>query len=181
MSKTKNGKAAAAKTVKVAEAVHTAVPAGTETKAKAAEAKAEAKPIAKPAKEKVDKEAKIQGQVDANAAAILKAHDEGKSVKELYKMFGINKGLFCDLVYVVLWKAGRLRLASATSGGPGQQRPRPCDCQRVGQAAGFLPDDPSPREYWLPRRDPPTKPLGSGAQFGKRPEGEAHVERRANG
>jgi hypothetical protein len=58
--------------------------------------------------DKVDKEAKIQGQVDANAAAILKAHDEGKSVKELYKMFGIDKGLFCDLVYIVLWKAGRL-------------------------------------------------------------------------
>ena len=108
MSKTKNGKAAAAKTVKVAEAVRTTVPAGTETKAKAAEAKAEAKPIAKPAKEKVDKEAKIQGQVDANAAAILKAHDEGKSVKDLYRTFGIGKGLFCDLVYIVLWKAGRL-------------------------------------------------------------------------
>ena len=57
---------------------------------------------------KVDKEAKIQGQVDANAAAVLKAHDEGKSVKELYKMFGIDKGLFCDLVYIVLFKAGRL-------------------------------------------------------------------------
>jgi len=56
----------------------------------------------------LDKEAKIQGQVDANAAAILKAHDEGKSVKELYKMFGIDKGLLCDLVYIVLWKAGRL-------------------------------------------------------------------------
>jgi hypothetical protein len=78
------------KTVKVVETVRTAVPAGTETKAKA------------------DKEAKIQGQVDANAAAILKAHDEGRSVKELYKMFGIDKDLFCDLVYVVLWKAGRL-------------------------------------------------------------------------
>ena len=84
MSKTKNGKAAAAKVVKVAEAA------------------------SKPAKAKVDKEAKIQGQVDANAAAILKAHDEGKSVKELYKMFGVDKGLFCDLVYVVLWKAGRV-------------------------------------------------------------------------
>ena len=104
MSKTKNGKAAAAK---AAEAVRAAVPAGMETKAKAAE-KAEAKAVAKPAKEKVDKEAKIQGQVDANAAAILKAHDEGKSVKELYKMFGIGKGLFCDLVYIVLFKAGRL-------------------------------------------------------------------------
>jgi hypothetical protein len=97
MSKTKNGKAAAAKAAKVVEAVRAAVPAGTETKAKPAETKA-----------KVDKEAKIQGQVDANAAAILKAHDEGKSVKELYKTFGIGKGLFCDLVYVVLWKAGRL-------------------------------------------------------------------------
>jgi|GEM_PF-523196 hypothetical protein len=104
MSKTKNGKAAAAKAVKN---VHEAVPAETETKAKAAE-KTEAKAIAKPAKEKVAKEAKIQGQVDANAAAILKAHDEGKSVKELYKMFGIGKGLFCDLAYIVLWKAGRL-------------------------------------------------------------------------
>jgi hypothetical protein len=104
MSKTKNGKAAAAKAVKVAE-VSTA-PA--ETKAKPA-AKTEAKAVAKPAKaEKVDKEAKIQGQVDANAATILKAHDEGKSVKELYKMFGIGKGLFCDLVYIVLFKAGRL-------------------------------------------------------------------------
>jgi hypothetical protein len=103
MSKTKNGKAAAAKAAKVVE-VSTA-PA--ETKAKAVE-KAEAKAAAKPAREKVDKEAKIQGQVDANAAAILKAHDEGKSVKELYKMFGIGKGLFCDLVYIVLFKAGRL-------------------------------------------------------------------------
>jgi hypothetical protein len=103
MSKTKNGKAAAAKAVKVAEVSRT--PA--ETKAKAAE-KAEAKAVAKPAKEKVDKEAKIQGQVDANAAAILKAHDEGKSVKDLYRTFGIGKGLFCDLVYIVLWKAGRL-------------------------------------------------------------------------
>jgi hypothetical protein len=73
-----------------------------ETKAKTAETKPKAK------SEKVDKEAKIQGQVDANAAAILKAHDEGKSVNELYKMFGIEKGLFCDLVYIVLWKAGRL-------------------------------------------------------------------------
>jgi hypothetical protein len=62
----------------------------------------------KPAKVKVDKEDKIQGQVDANAAAILRAHDEGKSVKELYKMFGIDKGLFCDLVYIVLFRAGRL-------------------------------------------------------------------------
>ncbi len=103
MSKTKNGKAAAAKAAKVVE-VSTA-PA--ETKAKTME-KTEAKPVARPAKIKVDKEAKIQGQVDANAAAILKAHDEGKSVKELYKMFGIGKGLFCDLVYIVLWKAGRL-------------------------------------------------------------------------
>ncbi|MGA2363769.1 MAG: hypothetical protein ABSG73_15110 [Candidatus Aminicenantales bacterium] len=85
------------KTAKVVEAVRAAVPAGTETKTKTAETKV-----------KVDKEAKIQGQVDANAAAILKAHDEGKSVKELYKMFGIEKGLFCDLVYIVLWKAGRL-------------------------------------------------------------------------
>jgi hypothetical protein len=76
------------------------VPAGTETKMKTAETKA--------AKGKEDKDAKIQGQVDANAAAILKAHDEGKSVKELYKIFGIDKGLFCDLVYIVLWKAGRL-------------------------------------------------------------------------
>jgi hypothetical protein len=99
MSKTKNGKAAAAK---AAEAVRAAVPAGMETKAKTAETKPKAK------SEKVDKEAKIQGQVDANAAAILKAHDEGKSVKELYKMFGIGKGLFCDLIYIVLWKAGRL-------------------------------------------------------------------------
>jgi hypothetical protein len=108
MSKTKNGKAAAAKAIKVAEAVRTAVPAGTETKAKTV-GKAEAKHVGKPAKaEKVDKEAKIQGQVDANAAAILKAHDEGKSVKELYRTFGIGKGLFCDLVYIVLWKAGRL-------------------------------------------------------------------------
>jgi hypothetical protein len=104
MSKTKNGKAAAAK---AAEIAHATVPAGTETKAKAAE-KTEAKAVAKPAKAKVDKEARIQGQVDANAAAILKAHDEGKSVKELYKMFGIDKGLFCDLAYIVLWKAGRL-------------------------------------------------------------------------
>jgi hypothetical protein len=103
MSKTKNGKAAAAKVVKVAEV--SAAPA--EAKAKPAE-KTEAKPVAKPAKVKVDKEVKIQGEVDANAAAILKAHDEGKSVKELYKMFGIDKGLFCDLVYVVLFKAGRL-------------------------------------------------------------------------
>ena len=107
MSKTKNGKATTAKVVKAAELVRAAVPTGTKTKAKAAE-KTEAKAAAKPAKTKVDKEAKIQGQVDANAAAILKAHDEGKSVKELYKMFGTNKGLFCDLVYVVLWKAGRL-------------------------------------------------------------------------
>jgi hypothetical protein len=104
MSKTKNGKAAAAK---AAKAVRTAVPAGMETKAKTAE-KTEAKAVAKPAKVKEDKEAKIQAQVDANAAAILKAHDEGKSVKELYKMFGIGKGLFCDLVYIVLFKAGRL-------------------------------------------------------------------------
>jgi hypothetical protein len=103
MSKTKNGKAAATKAAKVAE-VSTA-PA--ETKAKTAE-KTELKAVAKTAKAKVDKEGKIQGQVDANAAAILKAHDEGKSVKELYKMFGIDKGLFCDLVYIVLWKAGRL-------------------------------------------------------------------------
>ncbi|MGA2363816.1 MAG: hypothetical protein ABSG73_15355 [Candidatus Aminicenantales bacterium] len=97
------------KTAKAVEAVRTAAPAGTETKTKTAEtkAKAEAK-AAKPAKAAEDKEAKIQGQVDANAAAILKAHDEGKSVKELYKMFGIDKGLFCDLVYIVLWKAGRL-------------------------------------------------------------------------
>ena len=99
MSKTKNGKAAAAK---AAEAVRAAVPAGMETKAKTAETKPKAK------SEKVDKEGKIQGQVDANAAAILKAHDEGKSVKELYKMFGIDKGLFCDLVYIVLFRAGRL-------------------------------------------------------------------------
>jgi hypothetical protein len=95
------------KTAKAAEATRAAVPAGTETKVKAAE-KAEPKAALKPVKAKVDKEAKIQGQVDANAAAILKAHDEGKSVKELYKMFGIDKGLFCDLVYIVLWKAGRL-------------------------------------------------------------------------
>jgi hypothetical protein len=60
----------------------------------------------------LDKEAKIQGQVDANAAAILKAHDEGKSVKELYKRFGIDRGLFCDLVYIVLtalWDTGLQR------------------------------------------------------------------------
>ena len=107
MSKTKNGKATAAKAAKGAEAVRAAVPAGTETKAKTAE-KAEAKTATKPAKVKVDKEDKIQGQVDANAAAILRAHDEGKSVKELYKMFGIDKGLFCDLVYIVLFRAGRL-------------------------------------------------------------------------
>jgi hypothetical protein len=88
------------KTAKVAETVPVTVPAGTETKMKTAETKA--------AKGKEDKDAKIQGQVDANAAAILKAHDEGKSVKELYKIFGIDKGLFCDLVYIVLWKAGRL-------------------------------------------------------------------------
>jgi hypothetical protein len=55
-----------------------------------------------------EKEDEIQGQVETNAAAILKAHDEGKTVKELYKMFGIDKGLFCDLVYIVLYKAGRL-------------------------------------------------------------------------
>ena len=103
MSKAKNGKAAAAKAVKAVE-VSTA-PA--ETTAKTAE-KAEAKVASKPAKAAEDKEAKIQGQVDANAAAILKAHDEGRSVKEFYKMFGIDKGLFCDLVYIVLWKAGRL-------------------------------------------------------------------------
>jgi hypothetical protein len=90
------------KTAKVVEAVRAAVPAGTETKTKTAETKAKAKAG------KEDKDAKIQGQVDANAAAILKAHDEGKSVKELYKMFGIDKGLFCDLVYIVLWKAGCL-------------------------------------------------------------------------
>jgi hypothetical protein len=107
MSKTKNGKATAAKVVKAAEATHVTVPAGTETKAKTAE-KSEPKAASKLAKAKVDKEAKIQGQVDANAAAILKAHDEGKSVKELYKMFGIDRGLFCDLVYIVLWKAVRL-------------------------------------------------------------------------
>jgi len=107
MSKTKNGKATAAKAAKGAEAVRAAVPAGTETKAKTAE-KAEAKTATKPAKVKVDKEDKSQGQVDANAAAILRAHDEGKSVKELYKMFGIDKGLFCDLVYIVLFRAGRL-------------------------------------------------------------------------
>jgi hypothetical protein len=104
MSKTKNGKATAAK---AAKNVHEAVLAVTETKVKAVE-KPEAKAVAKPAKGKEDKEAKIQGQVDANAAVILKAHDEGKSVNELYKMFGIEKGLFCDLVYIVLWKAGRL-------------------------------------------------------------------------
>jgi endonuclease III-like uncharacterized protein len=103
MSKTKNGKAAAAKAVKAVE-VSTAT---AETKAKTAE-KTEAKAVARPTKVKADKEAKIQGQVDANAAAILKAHDEGKSVKELYKMFGIGKELFCDLVYIVLFKAGRL-------------------------------------------------------------------------
>ena len=103
MSKTKNGKAAAAKAAKVVE-VSTA---SAETKAKPAE-KTEGKAVAKPAKGKEDKQAKIQGQVDANAAAILKAHDEGKSVKELYKTFGIGKGLFCDLVYIVLFKAGRL-------------------------------------------------------------------------
>jgi hypothetical protein len=102
MSKTKNGKAAAAKAAKVVE-VSTA-PA--EAKAKMAEIKAKA--VARPTKVKVDKEAKIQGQVDANAAAILKAHDEGKSVRELYKMFRIDKGLFCDPVYIVLWKAGCL-------------------------------------------------------------------------
>jgi hypothetical protein len=96
------------KTAKVVEAVRATVPAGTETKSKTAETKAEAKVASKPARGKAAREAKIQGQVDANAAAILKAHDEGKSVKELYKMFGTNKGLFCDLVYVVLWKAGRL-------------------------------------------------------------------------
>jgi hypothetical protein len=107
MSKTKNGKAAATKVVKAAEAVRAAVPAGTEPKAKTAE-KTEARAVPKPAKAKVDKEVKIQGQVDANAAAILKAHDDGKSVKELYKMFGSGKGLFCDLVYIVPWKAGRL-------------------------------------------------------------------------
>jgi len=90
------------KTAKAGEAVRTTVPAGTENKAKPAEAKGKAKAG------KEDKEAKIQGQVDANAAAILKAHDEGKSVKELYKMFGIDKGLFCDLVYIVLFRAGRL-------------------------------------------------------------------------
>ena len=88
------------KTAKAVEAVRAAVPAGTETKTRTAEVK--------PAKEKADKAAKIQGQVDANAAAILKAHDEGKSVKDLYRTFGIGKGLFCDLVYIVLWKAGRL-------------------------------------------------------------------------
>jgi hypothetical protein len=96
------------KTAKVAEAVRAAVPAGTETKVKTAETKAKAKVASKPAKGKADREAKIQGQVDANAAAILKAHDEGKSVKELYEMFGVDKGLFCDLVYIVLWKASRL-------------------------------------------------------------------------
>ena len=46
--------------------------------------------------------------VPGSATAILKAHDEGKSVKELYKTFGVDKGLFCDLVYIVLWKADRL-------------------------------------------------------------------------
>ncbi|MGA2363083.1 MAG: hypothetical protein ABSG73_11565 [Candidatus Aminicenantales bacterium] len=81
------------KTAKAVEAVRAAVPAGTETKTRTAEVK--------PAKEKADKAAKIQGQVDANAAAILKAHDEGKSVKEFYKMFGIDKGLF-DAVQEVL-------------------------------------------------------------------------------
>jgi len=90
------------KTAKAGEAVRTTVPAGTENKAKPAEAKGKAKAG------KEDKEAKIQGQVDANAAAILKVHDEGKSVKEPDKTFGIDKGLFCDLVYIVLWKAARL-------------------------------------------------------------------------
>jgi hypothetical protein len=41
-------------------------------------------------------------------ATILRRHDEGASIKTLYKEFGIGKGLFCDLVYIVLWKAGRL-------------------------------------------------------------------------
>jgi hypothetical protein len=51
---------------------------------------------------------RVKVEVDASAAAVLNAHDEGKSVKEVYEMFGIGKGLFCDLVYIVLWKAGRL-------------------------------------------------------------------------
>jgi hypothetical protein len=79
-----------------------------------------AKATAKTAKKgKVDKAAKYQDQINQHAAAILRRHDEGASIKTLYKEFGIGKGLWCDLCYEVLHLAGRistLKYASFVAG-----------------------------------------------------------------